>query len=170
MLNKARKDFIVSVLWHILSIKGRINFLQLGRFSTHCEQTFRNQFEIVFDFLSFNKELIDQVISDERITVFYPSYIHKAGKSTYGVLKYKFTGEGTGKKGAPKKFAGLVNVYNFNPNQFSFDLSNEEITIYSLVVYSKAFKMDIKLAIAIFYKDGGETARKLLFSTDLKPK
>jgi len=28
-LNKSRKDFIVSVLWHILSIKGRINFLQL---------------------------------------------------------------------------------------------------------------------------------------------
>jgi len=33
MLNKSRKDFIISVLWHILSIKGRINFLQLGRFS-----------------------------------------------------------------------------------------------------------------------------------------
>ena len=26
-LNKSRKDFIVSVLWHILIIKGRINFL-----------------------------------------------------------------------------------------------------------------------------------------------
>jgi len=34
------------------------------------------------------------------------------------VLKYKYTGDRTGKKGAPKKFAGLVNVYNFNPNQF----------------------------------------------------
>ena len=29
-LNKSRKDFIANVLWHILSIKGRINFLQLG--------------------------------------------------------------------------------------------------------------------------------------------
>ena len=84
------------------------------------------------------------------------------------VLKYKYTGERTGKKGAPKKFAGLVDVYNFNPNQFSLDLSTQEITIYSLVVYSKAFKMDIKLAIAIFYNDGRETARKLFFSTDLK--
>ena len=51
-LNKSRKDFIVSVLWHILSIKGRINFLQLGRFSTLCEQTYRNQFVKKFDFLS----------------------------------------------------------------------------------------------------------------------
>jgi Transposase DDE domain len=84
------------------------------------------------------------------------------------VLKYKYTGDKTGKKGAPKKFDGLVDIYNFNPNRFSLDLSSEEITIYSLVVYSKAFKMDIKLAIAIFYKDGKETARKLFFSTDLK--
>jgi hypothetical protein len=38
-LNKPRKDFIISVLWHILSIKGRINFLQLGRFSPYSEQT-----------------------------------------------------------------------------------------------------------------------------------
>src|SRR5665648_630815 len=84
------------------------------------------------------------------------------------VLWYKFTGERTGKQGAPKKFDGKVDVFNFNPNHFSLDLSNEEITIYSLVVYSKAFKMDIKLAIAIFYKEGVEMARKLYFSKDLK--
>jgi len=271
-LNKSRKDFIVSVLWHILSIKGRINFLQLGRFSPLCEQTFRNQFEKEFDFFSFNKLLIKQTVSAETVIALDPSYIPKAGKSTYGrgrywsgvagtakwgldicgfavvdiinntalhlkawqtpsadelrekglnllshysslitenakqfkefsnhivadayfskrpfveavlstgmhfisrlrddsVLKYKFTGEPTGRKGAPRKFTGLVDVNNFDPNQFSLDLSNEEITIYSIVVYSKAFKMDIKLAIAIFYKEGNETARKLYFSTDLE--
>ena len=271
-LNKSRKDFIVSVLWHILSIKGRINFLQLGRFSTLCEQTYRNQFEKKFDFFSFNKHLINQTVSAESAIALDPSYVPKAGKATYGrgrywsgvagaakwgldicgfavvdivnntafhlktwqtpsadelaekglnllthyaslvtenaeqfkafsnyivadayfskrpivkavkssglkfisrlrddsVLKYKFTGERTGKKGAPRKYAGLVDVHNFNPNHFSLDLSTEEITIYSLVVYSKAFKMDIKLAIAKFYKEGVEMARKLYISTDLK--
>ena len=83
-LNKARKDFVFTVLWHILSIKGRINFMQLGRYSSYCEQTFRNQFETKFDFFSFNKELIDQVSSDERIVALDPSYIPKAGRSTYG--------------------------------------------------------------------------------------
>ena len=87
-LNKSRKDFIANVLWHILSIKGRINFLQLGRFSTLCEQTFRNHFQTEFDFLSFNKELIDQVVSDQLIIAFDPSYIPKAGKSTYGRGRY----------------------------------------------------------------------------------
>ncbi len=32
-LNKSRKNFIVCALWHILSIKGKFNFLQFGRFS-----------------------------------------------------------------------------------------------------------------------------------------
>ena len=83
------------------------------------------------------------------------------------VLYYKYTGPPTGKKGAPKKYDGCVDMYQFNPNRFSLDLSNEDITIYSLVVYSSAFKRYIKLAMAIFYKDGKETARKLFFSTDL---
>jgi hypothetical protein len=83
-LNKPRKDFIVCVLWHILSIKGKIK--------------------------------------------------------------------------------------NLDTDYFSLDLSTEEIKIYSAVVNSKAFKRDIKLAVAIFYKDGKEIARKLYFSTDLEQK
>jgi len=271
-LNKSRKDFIVCVLWHILSIKGKINFLQLGRFSSYGEQTFRNQFEKTFDFFSFNKLLINQSSSNKRIVALDPSYIPKAGKSTYGrgrfwsgvakatkfgldicgfavvdivnntalhlnawqtpsadeltikglnlltyyasiitdnakrfkefsdymvadayfsknpfvtavlssglhfisrlrhdsVLKYKYTGKPTGKKGAPKKFSGKVDVKNLDPSYFSLDLFSDDIKIYSAIVYSKAFKRDIKLAVAIFYKNGKEVTRKLYFATDLK--
>ena len=270
-LNKSRKDFIVNVLWHILSIKGKINFLQLGRYSNCSEQTYRNQFEKKFDFFSFNKLLIDQITSTERIVALDPSYIPKAGKSTYGrgrywsgvakaakwgldicgfavvdiihntalhlnawqtpsadelvkkglnlltyyaslvtenaikfkafsdymvadayfskkpfvdailssglhfisrlrddsVLKYRYLGERTGKKGAPKKFNGKVDVKNLDPACFSLDLLSQQIKIYSAVVYSKAFKRDIKLAVAVFFKDEKEVARKLYFSTDL---
>lgn len=84
------------------------------------------------------------------------------------VLKYKYKGELTGKKGAPRKFSGKVDVENIDTNYFTLDLSAEGIEIYSAVVYSKAFKRDIKLAIAIFSKDGKEIARKLYFSTDIK--
>ena len=271
-LNKSRKDFIVNVLWHILSIKGKINFLQLARYSRHCEQTFRNHFDKRFDFFSFNKLLIDQVASSERIVAFDPSFIPKAGKSTYGkgkywsgvakaakwgldicgfavvdiinntalhlnawqtpsadeltkkglnlltyyaslvtenaqkfkefsdymvadayfskkpfvdaihccglhfisrlrddsVLKYKYTGKQTGKKGAPKKFAGKVDIKNLDMSYFNVDLCSEDINIYSAIVYSKAFKRDIKLAVAVFLKDKKEVARKLYFSTDLQ--
>ena len=82
-LNKPRKDFIMCVLWHILSIKGKINFLQFGRFSTLCEQTYRNQFEKRFDFFAFNMQLINQIVSGQRVNALDPRYIPKAEKSTY---------------------------------------------------------------------------------------
>ena len=83
-LNKPRKDFMISVLWHILSIKGKINFLQLERFSSYSEQTFRNNYEETFDFMKFNTLMIEEVCSTERVIAFDPSYIPKAGKKTYG--------------------------------------------------------------------------------------
>jgi len=87
-LNKARKDFIISVLWHFLSIKGRINFSQLGRFSTYCEQIHRIHFEQEFDFFAFNKLLTQEIVSKDRIIAFDPSYIPKSGKQTYGLGRY----------------------------------------------------------------------------------
>jgi len=39
-INKARKNFIISILWHILSIEGRINLLPLGRYSSLHMKTF----------------------------------------------------------------------------------------------------------------------------------
>lgn len=271
-LNKARKNFLLIVFCNFLSIKGKINFLQFERFSSYSEQTYRNQFEVPFDFIAFNGELIKQVVSSEKIIALDPSYIPKSGKSTYGrgrywsgvakstkwgldicgfavvdikqntafhlnawqtptsselekkemtlltyygslvednatkfkefsnyivadayfskkpfvdivlgaglhvisrlrddsVLYYKYTGERTGKRGAPKKVDGKVNVKDIDMDRFSLDFSSNEMNVYSAIVYSKAFKMDIKLAIAIFLKDGKEVARKLYFSTDLK--
>ena len=88
MLNKPRKAFIVIVLWHILSIKGKINFLQLGRFGPLTEQTYRKQFEKTFDFLGFNMDLIKQVVSNEAVVALDPSYIPKSGKSTFGLGRF----------------------------------------------------------------------------------
>jgi len=84
------------------------------------------------------------------------------------VLRYKYYGEQTGKQGRPKEFDDKVDVKKLDTNYFSLDLSTEEFKIYSAVVNSKAFKRDIKLAVAVFFKDGKEIARKLYFSTDLE--
>lgn len=57
-LNKSRKKFMVQIIGLFLSIKGPLNFLQLERFSDLDEQSFRNQFEKTFDFMSLNKDLV----------------------------------------------------------------------------------------------------------------
>lgn len=78
------KSFVLLVVLFI-SIKGRINFLQLERFSNRCESGFRYFFEQSFDFLSFNKSLIELSVEGKTALAFDPSYICKAGKKTPGV-------------------------------------------------------------------------------------
>ena len=64
-LKESRKQFIANVLVLFLSIKGRINFLQLSRFSKNCEQFFRINFENKFNFKDFNLQLIlEQTIKE----------------------------------------------------------------------------------------------------------
>ena len=83
-LNKARKNFIKNVFVSFLSIKGRINFLQLERFGDYSECTYRSQFQQRFDFFEFNKNLVNQ-FTEKVIIGFDPSYVSKSGKKTPGV-------------------------------------------------------------------------------------
>lgn len=87
-INKRRKDFICEVIILLLSIKGRINFLQLGRYGLSGEQRYRQQFEKPFDFLGFNKELVFSNGSGRYVIAFDPSYIDKSGKKTTGLGWY----------------------------------------------------------------------------------
>jgi len=82
-------------------------------------------------------------------------------------LKYKFTGKQNGKKGANKKYDGKFNLKSLKMNRFTLVLSEDKVKVYSAIVYSVAFKRDIKIAVAVFYKDGKEVNRKIYFSTDL---
>lgn len=84
-IHKRRKDFMIEVFILILSIKGRINFLQLSRHGDFKEQRYRQQFEKRFNFLEFNKELVLSTGGGKYAIAFDPSYINKSGKSTPGV-------------------------------------------------------------------------------------
>jgi hypothetical protein len=68
-----------------LGIKGRINFLQPGRYGLSGEQRYRQQFEKPFNFLAFNKELVLSNGSGRYVIAFDPSYIDKSGKRLPGL-------------------------------------------------------------------------------------
>ncbi|MFV0391922.1 MAG: transposase, partial [Paludibacteraceae bacterium] len=87
-LKEVRKQFILNVLLCFLSIKGKIDFLQLSRFSEHCEQYFRINFENKFNFQNFNLMLVAGQKIKECIVAFDPSYIPKSGKQTFGIGRY----------------------------------------------------------------------------------
>jgi hypothetical protein len=265
-LKECRQKFIINVLILFSSIKGKINFLQMSRFSNKCEQYFRINFENKFNFQDFNLSVIRERAT-ECIVAFDPSYIKKSGKHTCGlgmywsgcagrakwgldicgfavvdvigntafhlnaiqtpkskgvnllryycqiikanylyfkevttclvadsyfaksevvqtvlslgmhfisrlrddaVLFYLNREPKTGKRGAPKKYAGRVNPDEPDMNCFTLCYNTKELKVYHATVYCKAFGRNINLAITVFYKNGKEIARKLYFSTDLK--
>ena len=87
-INQWRRDFLIETFILFLSIRGRINFLQLGRYGKYKEQRYRQQFEKSFDFLTFNKELTLSQGSGKYVIAFDPSYISKSGKKTPGLSWY----------------------------------------------------------------------------------
>ena len=82
-LKECRQKFIINVLLCFSSIKGRINFLQMERFTEKCEQYFRINLENRINFQSINLAMIKEKVS-ERIIAFDPGHISKSGKHTYG--------------------------------------------------------------------------------------
>ena len=87
-VNQRRMSFLIEIFILFLSIRGRINFLQLARYGKYKEQRYRQQFEKPFDFLAFNKELTLSHGSGKYAIAFDPSYISKSGKKTPGVGWY----------------------------------------------------------------------------------
>ena len=90
-LNKRRSEFIVHILMHVLGIRGRLNFMQLQRQGKMNEKSYRNQFEKLFDWLGFNRHLINEICGEELILGFDPSFIKKSGKSSPN-LGYFYSG------------------------------------------------------------------------------
>jgi hypothetical protein len=83
-LNKSTKNFVNHVLILFLSIKGRINFLQMERYGYLNELSYRNNFKKKINFFEFNKNLVATICTNALIG-FDPSYLLKSGKTTYGV-------------------------------------------------------------------------------------
>lgn len=111
-INKWRKDFIVEILILFVSIKGRINFSQLGRYGNYGEQRYRQQFEKDFNFLKFNKQLISKHGSGQFAIAFDPSFISKSGKKTYGLGKYWSGCAQETKKGLEIGGLATIDIYN----------------------------------------------------------
>lgn len=88
-LTKSRRDFVAHVLILFLSIRGRINFLQLARHSdAYEESTCRLQFEQYMDFASLNQHYIQEKGSGHFVLAFDLSYLPKSGKATPGTGRY----------------------------------------------------------------------------------
>ncbi len=87
-IKKPQLKFLSTLFEVMWAVPGRINFLNLGRFSSMSEQTFRLQFLKEFDFLSLFISMLSGKEKKEMLLVFDPSFINKSGKHTYGLARY----------------------------------------------------------------------------------
>lgn len=69
----------------VLTISGRINFLQLARHCKSCEQRFRQNFRKAFDWIAFNQAFVDKHPDHRYAIAVDPSYVSKSGKHTPGI-------------------------------------------------------------------------------------
>lgn len=87
-LSRIRKKFLVHIFVLFLSIRGRLNFMNMSRIGKYCEKTCRTHFEQPFDFFVFNSLLMDESCTGHRIIAGDCSYIPKSGKMTPHIGKF----------------------------------------------------------------------------------
>lgn len=93
-ITKCFEKILIEVLKLFIVIQGRVNFLQMERYSRHDEQTFRNNFECrrskSVNWLKFNVALAKRYFGEnERWAVAIdPSHISKSGNKTPHIGKF----------------------------------------------------------------------------------
>ena len=113
-LSKTFEKVFMDAMPLYMTIHGRVNFLQMGRYGRFSEQTYRNNFENdEFDWMAFNSYIADKVLTGQRRAIAIdPSYIPKAGKKTPWI-GYFWSGQAQAvKRGFEIMGIGLVDADN----------------------------------------------------------
>ena len=93
---KPQKKFLITLFTTILIARGKINFRNLSRYSHYSERTYTRQFDKSFNFMGFNRAIINECIdcidqdqdqdqASTRILALDASFLPKSGKKTYGL-------------------------------------------------------------------------------------
>lgn len=83
---KPQRKFVTHLLGLLLMLPGHATFRNMSRYSPYHERTFSRWYDTPFDWVSFNKIAITEVVpSDhEQALVIDASFVPKSGKHTYG--------------------------------------------------------------------------------------
>ena len=111
-LNKSFKTVFIETLLLYMVIPRKINFTQLGRYGSHCEQCFRQNFTKKFDWLSYNLLMSERIFDkqDRKAIAIDPSYISKSGKCTPWIGYFWSGCAGQVKRGLEIMGIGLIDI------------------------------------------------------------
>ncbi|WP_263840535.1 transposase [Salinibacter sp.] len=105
-----QRQFLRELFKAVLSLRGRVNFTNLARFSPLHEQTFRRHFQKAFQWVWFNLTVFRLRRHPEEpvIGVFDCSFLPKAGSKTWGLDRFFSSLAGRSKKGLEVSVLGIV--------------------------------------------------------------
>lgn len=87
---KPQRKFVAHVLGLLLMLPGHATFRNMSRYSPYHERTFARWYDTPFDWVSFNKVAISEVIPSEheQALIIDASFVPKSGKQTYGLDRF----------------------------------------------------------------------------------
>lgn len=115
-LNKSFENLLVEILLLYMIIPRKINFTQMERYGSHCEQTYRRNFNRkkseCINWLSFNLSLAKRSLDMDGLlaVAIDPCYISKAGRKTAHIGTFWSGCAGSMKHGLEIMGLGLVDV------------------------------------------------------------
>ncbi len=81
-LHTCRKIFLTHVFVLFVSLRGRLNFLNMARYGSYSEKTYRRHFEQPLDWMTLNCHLINMTGSGRYLVAADGSFYPKSGKHT----------------------------------------------------------------------------------------
>lgn len=145
-MKKPQLKFLSTLFEVMWTVPHRINFLNMGRFSSLSEQTFRLQFKKGFDFLGLYISMLSGKKKKEMLLVFDPSFISKSGKHTYGLARYWNGKAQRAEKGLEIGCLGAIDVsdgaaYHLLAKQTSSDKTESRMSQYVSIIKESSAKL-----------------------------
>jgi len=108
---KPQRKFMFILLTALTYLPGRVNFRNLGRYTSLNEKTFSRWFRRPFDFVTFNLlSLKDLPDSGEWVAAIDASFSPKSGRSSYGLDWFWNGSQGQAEHGLEISLLALVDV------------------------------------------------------------
>jgi hypothetical protein len=145
-IGKPQRKFLSTLFEVMWTLPHRVNFLNMGRFSSLSEQTFRLQFLKDFDFLGLFISMLRGRKKKEMLLVFDPSFISKSGKHTYGLARYWNGKAQRAEKGLEIGCLGAIDVadgtaYHLLAKQTKPDKTESRMSQYVSIIKDAADKL-----------------------------
>lgn len=111
-ISQSQKKFMVILFSTILLVYGKVNFTNLGRYSSLSEKTYRRHFLKDLDFSEFHQYFIKKALNPQRtiIAVIDCSFIKKSGNKTEGKATFYNGVAGRPEEGLEISVISLVEV------------------------------------------------------------